>query len=126
LSDVKSILPFNLRFEKKSSHSKQDYNLTSIEVPSQEFTVRELIRLAIEALPEGWQATSLPGYVILYREDAAYESADALWRKQGEVLREAAGAARLDVPGKIEEESVEEDLSSYAASSLYDKSSINS
>lgn len=104
LSTVKSNLPFNLRFE-RSSRSKQDYRDSTVEIPSGELTVRELIRLAIEALPGGWQATALPGYLILYHEVEVYESANVLWRKQDGVLSEVAGAARLAAPGNIEEDS---------------------
>jgi hypothetical protein len=111
LIDVKSVLPFNLRFD-KSSQSMGDYNLSSVEVPSRELTVRELIRLVVEALPEGWQATSLPGYVILYRESATYDSAVVMWRKERGVVREVAGAARLGAAGAIEEGSASEELSS--------------
>jgi hypothetical protein len=46
-----------------------------VQVASGELTARDLIRLAIDALPGGWQATALPGYVILYHEDATYASA---------------------------------------------------
>lgn len=109
LSKVKSGLPFNLRFDKGSSRSKEDYGRSTVEVPPRGLTVRELIRLAVEALPEGWQATALPGYVILYHEYAAYESATVLWRKEDDRLTEAAGAARLDAPGDIEEESAGEE-----------------
>jgi Eco29kI restriction endonuclease len=103
LTAVKSSLPFNLRFE-KSPRSKKDYGLSTLEVPATELTVRNLIGLAIEALPDGWQATALPGYVIVYHEDATYDSADVMWQKQDKTLVEVAGAARLDAPGTIEVE----------------------
>jgi hypothetical protein len=108
LSTVKSSLPFNLRFE-KSPRSKKDYSLSTVEVPAQELTVRELVRLAVEALPEGWQATALPGYVILYHEDEVYDSANVLWRKQDGVLNEAAGAAQLGAAGEIKDEPAEDE-----------------
>lgn len=108
LSKLKLNLPFNLRFDKNSERSNEDYGASLIEVPSKELTVREHIRLAIEALPEGWQATALPGYVILYHEHVSYESASALWRRQDGELTEAAGTARLAGPGEIEDEPDEE------------------
>ena len=107
LAAVKSSLPFNLRFE-KSSRSKDDYKLATVTVPPSELAVRDLVGLAIEALSEGWQATALPGYVILYHENDTYDSASVLWHKHDGALNEIAGAARLDQPGTIEEEPVDE------------------
>jgi hypothetical protein len=104
LRAVKSSLPFNLRFDTRSARSKEDYRDSMAEVPPAELTVRDLIRLAMDALPEGWQATALPGYVILYREDTIYASARVLWRKRNGVVNEVTGAARLDKPGAIEDE----------------------
>jgi hypothetical protein len=108
LPTVKTYLPFNLRFE-KSKQSRKDYGDAIVQVPSQKTTARELIQLAVQALPEGWQATALPGYVILYHEGDTYDSAHVLWRKHGEVLEEIAGDFQLATPGDIEEESAEED-----------------
>jgi len=104
LRAVKSNLPFNLRFDTRSPRSKEDYRSSTAEVPPGDRTVRDRIRLAVEALPEGWQATALPGYVILYPEDSIYKSARALWRKRDGVVTEIAGAAQLDEPGAIEDE----------------------
>jgi hypothetical protein len=104
LRTVKASLPFNLRFDTRSAHSKEDYRDSTVEVPPAELTVRELICLAIDALPEGWQATALPGYVILYREDTMYASALVFWRKRDGGVSEITGAARLDKPGAIEDE----------------------
>jgi hypothetical protein len=108
LNAVKSNLSFNLRFDKSPS-SKRVYSLATVQVPPDELTVRDLIRLAIDALPEGWQATALPGYAILYHEDEAYKSARLVWRKQDGAPREAAGAARLDEPGTINEDAADEE-----------------
>lgn len=104
LQAVKKELPFNLRFDTRSPRSKEDYGGTTAVVSCGDQAVRDLIRAAVEALPEGWQATALPGYVILYPENAIYESAHALWRKQDAVVSEISGASRLDEAGTIEEE----------------------
>jgi hypothetical protein len=64
---------------------------------------------AIGALPEGWQATALPGYVILYHEDATYASAQVMWRKRDGTVSEITGAARLDEPGAIDAEEAGDD-----------------
>lgn len=109
LRTVKAGLPFNLRFDTRSAQSRKDYSGSMVQVAPGELTARDLIRLAIDALPEGWQATALPGYVILYPEDATYASARVLWRKQGGAVSEITGAARLDEPGAINEEEPDDD-----------------
>lgn len=109
LRTVKAGLPFNLRFDTRSAHSRQDYSGSMVQVAPGELAARDLIRLAIGALPEGWQATALPGYVILYHEDATYASARVLWRKRGGAVSEVTGAARLDEPGAIGEEEPDDD-----------------
>jgi hypothetical protein len=108
LRTVKAGLPFNLRFDTRSAHARQDYSSSTVHVAPGELTARDLIRLAIDALPAGWQATALPGYVILYHEDVAYASARVLWRKRGGAVSEITGAARLDDPGAIDEEEPDE------------------
>ena len=109
LRAVKASLPFNLRFDTRSEHSKEGYSGSMVQVPPGELTARDLIRLAIETLPAGWQATALPGYVILYHEDATYASARVLWRKRDGVVSEITGAAQLDEPGTIDEEGSDDD-----------------
>jgi Eco29kI restriction endonuclease len=108
LDKVKSSLPFNLRFDKDSQRARGDYRLLTVDIPPKELHVRDLVRLAVEALPEGWQATALPGYMILYPEQDTYESATVLWRKENGILSEGAGAAQLAAPGNIEEDSGDE------------------
>ncbi len=109
LRAVKAGLPFNLRFDTRSAHARQDYSDSRIQVASGELTARDLIRLAIGALPEGWQATALPGYVIFYHEDETYASARVMWRKRDGAVSEITGAARLDEPGAISEEEAGDD-----------------
>lgn len=103
LKAVKTALPFNLRYEEKTAHAK-DYARHKVEVPADSLTARKLISLAIDALPEGWQATALPGYVILYHESDDYESARCLWRKQDGRAHELAGRDLRDEDGEVEEE----------------------
>jgi hypothetical protein len=109
LRAVKAGLPFNLRFDTRSAHARQDYSGSTAQVPPGELTARDLIRLGIGALPEGWQATALPGYVILYHEDATYASAQVMWRKRDGTVSEITGAARLDEPGAIDDEEAGDD-----------------
>ncbi|WP_158542884.1 Eco29kI family restriction endonuclease [Phytoactinopolyspora halophila] len=103
LKAVKTALPFNLRYEERTASAK-DYTQHKVEVPEEPLTARELIALAIDALPEGWQATALPGYVILYYESDDYESARYLWRKQDGRAHELAGKNLRDEDGEVEEE----------------------
>jgi len=43
-------------------------------------TAREVIKLVVNSLPTGWQATLLPGRVILYREDKEYSAGSIIAR----------------------------------------------
>ncbi|WP_233840521.1 Eco29kI family restriction endonuclease [Dyella sp. 2HG41-7] len=81
LLNLKHYLPYDLRFETDVASSRKnvhftkghiDQRLTMIDVPQRSFTVRELLQLLINALPDGWVATVLPGRVILYKEPTTY------------------------------------------------------
>lgn len=58
LTQMKSELPFLLRFEKPHG----DYEGVSITVPEGGMSVTDLLRLAAKALPLGWQATRFPSH----------------------------------------------------------------
>ncbi|SNQ51967.1 conserved hypothetical protein [Frankia canadensis] len=82
LATLKKMLPFNFRYDtgnKGKSIMKSSY----VTIPSTATTFRSVIEEVIQALPAGWQATALPGYAILYREedDVVYRSATGWWRK---------------------------------------------
>ena len=80
LKTTKQLLPYNFRYGDKG-HSSLLKELT-LELPSPPITTRSLIENIIATLPHGWQATALPGYVILYKEtDDNYHSALAWWRR---------------------------------------------
>jgi hypothetical protein len=87
LAAVKANLPYLLRFE---TNLRQLADI-SVDVPSEPVTASDLLRLAVAALPEGWQATALPGYAILYREESVYRSALVMWRKRNGVVQEIEG-----------------------------------
>jgi len=106
LTSVKAKLPYNLRFETKEK-IKSELQGTEIDVPSISLTTREIVRRAVDVLPEGWQATALPGYVILYNEDRMYASAHAVWHKQNGKVYEIAGEGRLDLTGEVEQDADE-------------------
>ena len=100
LKDVKAKLPYLFRFEEKKV--RRDHRDTPVPVTSNALAMRDIIRLALEALPEGWQATAMPGRVILYDEIVDYRSANMFWRKQDAVVREFAGEGYLE-EGEVDE-----------------------
>lgn len=103
LGRVKRALPFNLRFETKNANAKQLAQV-KIDFPVGDVRLRDVVHGVIDALPEGWQATALPGYVIIYREEMSYESAKIIWRKQDNNVIEVQGQGLLDDAGEVEEE----------------------
>lgn len=108
LNAVKTDLPYNLRFE-TTEKIKSELSDTSVTITSSALSTRELMRLTINALPAGWQATALPGYVILYHEARHYKSAKVFWRKQEGHAAEFAGEGRLDLKGKVKQDDEEQD-----------------
>jgi hypothetical protein len=102
---LKAALPYLLRF---GDEVRRVGNLR-VEVPEEPLPARELLKLAVATLPEGWQATALPGYVILYRERSRYESAMVLWRREAGTVREIAGAARVTASGRAPDSTTDEE-----------------
>ncbi|QSQ19567.1 Eco29kI family restriction endonuclease [Pyxidicoccus parkwayensis] len=82
LSELKQQLPYNLRFEKDDKDAIRDYDI-KLEVEQERLTTEDAIALVIHTLPERWQATALPGYLILYPERTEYKSALRRWRRTG-------------------------------------------
>ena len=66
LDSLKSMLPYIFRFEKTSELDQEIGKNISAK------TMRDAIVQIIGLLPTGWQATRLPGYVIMYRENRDY------------------------------------------------------
>jgi len=87
LEIAKRELPYNLRFENKGT-AKKTLERTLVTFRGGTISARDLMWLIISALPSGWQATALPGYLILYHETNEYESARVWWRRDpdGNVL----------------------------------------
>lgn len=109
LQNIKRAFPFNLRFP---NPAKLDFVKKSELMDSPVFlnganpadlTADEWLELTIQSLPEGWQASILPGYVILYREVAEYKSARWYWRKIGGVSIRIPGPSLLATDGVIED-----------------------
>jgi hypothetical protein len=85
LAQAKELLPYNLRFE-VTKDSERAYQ-AEIDIPPAAITTSQLLELAITALPPTWQATALPGYVILYGARAEFLSARVWWRREGDSVR---------------------------------------
>lgn len=74
LDALKSALPYNFRYDRSP---ELDAALThQVQMVSAADGLRQLLPL----LPEGWQATRLPGYLILYPEDRRYEHGEVVAR----------------------------------------------
>jgi hypothetical protein len=65
LKALRRSLPYTFRF---GSHPDLDGEV----VVNGASTMRDAIAAIVRQLPSGWQATALPGYVILYKESARY------------------------------------------------------
>lgn len=60
-------VPYTLRHE-RSDDALAELRATKISFPGGPVTLRAVTQLICNALPAGWQATKLPGRVIMYRE----------------------------------------------------------
>lgn len=101
LAEIKKELPFNLRFDKRVPG-------VAVSAPTMGRTAAHWFRALIQALPEGWMITALPGYVILYQESdpLKYESRIRTWRKVSGSVEDAPNAPELE-PGGDEDGSGE-------------------
>lgn len=83
LERSKAALPYLLRYAdpKKVPAARTDYAAAWVTVPEEPVSVRALLAMIVHAFPSTWQATALPGYVILYPENPReYHSAMHYWR----------------------------------------------
>lgn len=88
---LKKATPYNIRFQ---DHPDLATPLTRpLETP---VTVAVWLETIIDALPEGWQATALPGYAIVYLETQTYASASRYWYKSGGVVFSHGSNATFD------------------------------
>lgn len=93
LTAVKGELPYVLRFD-SSSKDLSDSSLPALDYP---ITVEDFLEQTIDALPEGWHATALPGYVIIYKEQSPdYESARLIWSKNKGLTQKQEGKDRRE------------------------------
>ncbi|MCU1641084.1 MAG: restriction endonuclease [Nocardia sp.] len=102
LKAAKADLPFTFRYETKNKSLSKQLNDALVIVPPSRSTATELMLLTIQALPDGWQATALPGYMILYHETKEYGSARLFWRRVDGQVEQFTGQARLDESGEVD------------------------
>jgi len=72
-------IPYIVRAQIQGSKPHQDL-LSEVGPIPDVTTAREVIKLVVNSLPTGWQATLLPGRVILYREDKEYSAGSIIAR----------------------------------------------
>lgn len=74
LARVKNAVPYTFRFELETGRRRAHPELAAASVPTMAgpITMRSFLTAVAAALPAGWQATSLPGRVILYKESRQY------------------------------------------------------
>jgi hypothetical protein len=80
LNALKSNVPYVIRFQRNARQPHPDLQKV-IEIPHSACSTREVISAVTHQLDEGWQATALPGYVILYKESRIYPSGDIIFPK---------------------------------------------
>jgi hypothetical protein len=79
LERVNALAPYTVRREKKDTSALQVLQEIVITIDTVT-TVGRVIERTVRALPEGWQATVLPGALILYPESTVYQSALGWYR----------------------------------------------
>jgi Uri superfamily endonuclease len=76
---LRSNLPYTFRFQ-DDSDVIEELEQTEVRIgPHTPKTAAELVRLVASRLPGAWQATVLPGRLLLYRERATYVHGRILW-----------------------------------------------
>jgi len=95
LERLKRDLPYLLRYDTTTT-GRAELKRARVELPDTELTTRDALIAVIAALPPGWQATALPGYVILYKEQTPYDSALLWWRRGDGMVLETTGPQRFD------------------------------
>ena len=81
LARLKGALPYTFRFQGAGSGSRKshpDFEATLLTNLSGPVSPRNAIEHIVGALPSGWQATALPGYIILYKEERDYPAAEVI------------------------------------------------
>lgn len=78
LDALRGELPYTLRAEGDGGRGRKPHpDLVNTIVPAfsaKPVTTREVLLAVLNALPPGWQATALPGRIIMYREVSEYSA----------------------------------------------------
>jgi hypothetical protein len=77
LAELKRLLPFNFRYENTPS-AREEFAEYETTVDADDLSARELFEAVAATLPDDWQITALPGYVVMYRESRTYPQADII------------------------------------------------
>lgn len=81
LARLKEALPYTFRYQGSGGRNRKphdEFDKTLLSALSGPLTPRSAIRHVVTALPSGWQATALPGYIILYKEERDYPQAEVI------------------------------------------------
>lgn len=68
LARLKDALPYTFRYQGGRRRPHADFDGVKLAALGGPLTPRTAIEHIVAALPAGWQATALPGYIILYKE----------------------------------------------------------
>jgi len=79
LEAIKQKLPYLLRFDKRKQ-ATSELESTLIQNIDPTASVRDQLICIVSQLPVGWQATALPGYLIIYKENKEYHHGKLLVR----------------------------------------------
>ncbi|MGN2635376.1 GIY-YIG nuclease family protein [Nocardia takedensis] len=108
---AKGALPYTFRFM-TTPGTKAPHELlrgVPVTVPDINMSTAEFLRFVLESLSGDWQATALPGYVILYPGFEDLASATRYWRTENGTVRSYEGQGRLDEKGEVTERDEEDD-----------------
>jgi hypothetical protein len=80
LSALRGAVPYTVRSESSPHNPRKPHPDLEVQMTfdSNRATAREVVEAVVAALPEGWQATLLPGRVILYKERKVYSAGSVI------------------------------------------------
>lgn len=80
---LKDTLPYVFRVESADAGGRrphEDLVRATLSERHGPMSARQAISYLVSTLPKGWQATALPGYLILYKENEVYPQAEIICR----------------------------------------------
>jgi hypothetical protein len=84
-ASIRLKVPYTFRHEMAAPRSRTPHSelvVATFAPPIPPYTVRQIVMLAFQSLPKGWQATLLAGRVVIYKEHKDYKHGDVLVRSQ--------------------------------------------